>query len=342
LAKARPALELRLNQILERIMNRRRILLAGSAALGLPASRALAQNQTGDGRLITLVVPFAPGGATDAIGRLIGRQVGEILGQPVVVENRPGAGGTIGIAHVARSAPQSRTLVLVNALQHTSSASLYPDLKYDVLNSFTPIATIGSLRYILVVHPGFPASRADEFVAEVRRNPGRYAYASAGVGSAPHLVMAYFASLYGLDMLHVPYKGSGPAMTDLAGNSVQAAMDNVAAIPLVKAGRLKALGISGEQRMAGLPEIATFAQSGAPGFSVAGTWGFLGPAGMPADAVNAIAGAVRQTLGSASVAEQLVAQGISPGFDSGVAFARILAQEHSRWRDLIGKLAIRL
>ncbi len=324
-------------------MQRRQLLTGAGALLSGIAGSAWAQTTvTGDARPIVLVVPFAPGGATDAIGRLLGRRVGELVGQPVVVENRPGAGGTIGIGHVARAQPGSRTLVLVNALQHTSAASLYTDLRYDAVTSFSPIATIGSLRYILVVHPSSSATRADEWVAEVRRQPGKFTYASAGVGSAPHLVMAYFASLHKLDMVHVPYKGSAPAMTDLAANVVNAAMDNVAAVPFIRSGRLRALAISGEQRMPSLPEVPTFDESGAPGFSVSGTWGLLGPAGMPRSEITLVAQAIRQALQDPAVIEQLMSQGITPEFGSAEDFGATLAQETARWRALITQAGIRL
>jgi len=317
-------------------------VFASTAALSLSVLDGAAHAQSAIDKPVHLVVPFAAGGATDAIGRVLGKKVGEVLGVPVIVENRPGAGGTIGIDYVARAGADSNTIVLVNALQHTSSVKLYPDLKYDAIRSFRPLASIGTLRYMLVVNPDFPAADYAAFIRLVRAQPGKFAYASAGVGSAPHLVMELFASMEGLKMLHVPYNGSGPAMNDLIANHVQVSMDNVAAVPLVKAGRLRALAISGNRRSDAFPNLPTFAEAGARDFNVVGVWGVLAPAAMPERTAAALGDAIQQALKDAAVTETLVGQGIAPEYGPATQFTQTLREEAERWSKLIDLVKIKL
>jgi tripartite-type tricarboxylate transporter receptor subunit TctC len=287
------------------------------------------------GKPIRLVVPFAPGGASDGAGRVIAKRLSELLARPVVVENRAGAGGTIGIDYVARAAPDGDTIVLVNSLQHVSSAGLFPGLKYDVIQSFRPIAAIGQVRYMLVVNKDFPAKDLAAFFQLVKGQPGKYTYGSAGIGSAPHLVMELFARSEGLSMVHVPYVGSGPAMTALLAGQIDVAMDNVAAVPLVKAGKLRALAISGQGRVPDFPDLPTFAQAGAKDFDVVGVWGFLAPAKTP-DAVNSALGeAIERSLKDPAVVQALKAQGVEPEYGSAAKFGSTLASEYQKWSKLI-------
>ncbi len=307
-------------------------LLAVSPAVGQPVLD----------RPVILVVPFAAGGATDAIGRVIGRRLADLVGQPVVVENKPGAGGTLGIGYVARALPDSNTIVLVNALQHTSSAKLYPGLRYDAITSFRPLAAIGTVRYLLLVNPGFEARDYDAFVRLVRSQPGRYSYASAGVGSAPHLVMELFARTEGLTMVHVPYNGSAPAMTDLVANHVPIAMDNVAAVSFLKAGRLRALATSGSRRDASFPDVPTFAEQGWKGPDLVGHWGFLAPAAMPDRIANALGEAMAQAMKDPAVTEALRAQGIQPEYGTPARFGATLVEEAGKWSRIIDEARIKL
>ena len=279
--------------------SRTRALLASAAAL-LACTAALfcipAQAQAFPDRFVKLVVPFAPGGATDVLGRILGKRMGEILGQPIVVENHPGAGGTVGTEFVARAPADGYTLLLVNAIPHTASRRLYPALKYDPVKSFTPIGALGYNRYILVVGNDVPAKDYASFVALAKATPGKLNFASAGMGSAPHLAMELWLRAAGVDLVHVPYQGSGPAMTDLAGGRVQAAMDNVAAMPLIKSGKLRALAITGAKRAAALPDVPTFAEVGLADFDVTGTWGLVAPAGVPADRVAILSEALAKAV----------------------------------------------
>jgi tripartite-type tricarboxylate transporter receptor subunit TctC len=317
--------------------------IAGTAATGLgvgvllpcPARAAYPDKP------IHLIVPFPPGGATDVVGRVIGRKLQEITGQPIVVENKPGAGGTIGIEYVARSQPDGYTLVLVNALQHASSAALFPNLKYDAIKSFRPLAAIGKLRYMLVVTPSLDVKDLDGFVKLVRSQPGKFSYASAGIGSAPHLAMELFARTEGLVMTHVPYGGSGPALNDVIANHVQAAMDNVAAIPLVKSGRLKALAISGQGRAEGFPNLPTFAEAGAKNFDVTGSWGFMTTARTPDAAAGVLSNAIQAAMKDAEVQETLKVQGLQPEYGSAAEFEATLAGELDKWSKLIRDAGIK-
>ena len=315
------------------------LALAFAAAL-LAGGRAAAQAAVE--RPVVLIVPFAAGGATDAIGRVIGRRLADILGQPVVVENNPGAGGTLGIGLAARALPDSNTIVLVNALQHTSSAKLYPNLRYDAITSFRPLAGIGTVRYMLLVNPAFEARDYDAFIRMVRSQPGKYSYASAGVGSAPHLVMELFARTEGLTMVHVPYNGSAPAMTDLVANHVPIAMDNVAAVPFVKAGRLRALATSGPRRDPNFPDVPTFAEQGWKGPDLVGHWGFLAPAGMPDRVANALGEAMAQAMKDPAVNEALRAQGIQPEYGAPARFGATLVEEAAKWSRIIDESRIKL
>lgn len=314
------------------------LLLVGAAAF----FGSLAHAQAFPDRFVKLVVPFAPGGATDVLGRILAKRMGEILGQPFVVENHPGAGGTVGTEFVARAPADGYTLLLVNAIPHTASRRLYPALKYDPVKSFTPIGALGYNRYILVVGNEVAAKDYASFVALAKASPGKLNFASAGMGSAPHLAMELWLRAAGVDLVHVPYQGSGPAMTDLAGGRVQAAMDNVAAMPLIKSGKLRALAITGTRRAAVLPDVPTFAEVGLADFEVTGTWGLIAPAGVPADRVATLSDALAKAVQDPAVRETLIAQGIDPEAGTAAQYGATLARESDKWAKLIDEAKIKL
>ena len=300
-----------------------------------------AQAQTFPDRHITLVVPFPPGGATDAVGRIVGKKMSEFLGQPIVIENRGGAGGTVGIDYVSRQPADGYTIVFVNALPHTASKSLYGNLKYDPVGSFTPIGSLGTVSYVLVVNPQFPAQTLDAFIKAARAAPGKYNFASSGVASAPHLAMEVFVRVADVNLVHVPYQGSGPAMTGVVAGDVHAALDNVAAVPLVKGGKLRALAQTGSARSASLPDVPTFAEAGLPQFDVIGRWGLLAPAGVPPKAVALLSDALARAVNDPGVRETLLAQGITPESGSAQQFASVLASESVKWSRLIEQANIK-
>jgi len=308
--------------------------------LGGVAPRAEAQ--TYPDRYIRLVVPFAPGGATDVLGRILGKRISEIIGRQVVIENHPGAGGTIGIDFAARAPADGYTLVLVNALPHTASKKLYSNLKYDPVTSFAPIGSFGTIHYILVVNPQFPAKDYDAFVKLVRSQSGKFNYASSGMGSAPHLAMELFQRAAGLDIAHVPYQGSGPALKDVVGGHVAIAFDNVAAVPLIKAGRLRALAATGTRRSLSLPDVPLFTEVEMPGFDVSGKWGMLAPAGVPERVVSVLNDALTRTVKDPAVREQLLTQGIDPEAGTAREFEAVLVNELKKWSRLIEEANIKL
>jgi tripartite-type tricarboxylate transporter receptor subunit TctC len=312
-------------------------LLAGLAALSLGA-----QAQSFPDHYLKLIVPFAPGGATDVLGRILAKRMGELLAQSVVVENHPGAGGTIGTEFVARQPADGYTVLLVNAIPHTSSRKLYPNLKYDPVKSFTPIGALGTIRYMLVVNNDVPAQNYAQFVQLARSEPGKLNFASAGMGSAPHLAMELFMRAAGIDMVHVPYQGSGPALTDVMAGRVQATMDNVAAVPLIKAGRVRALAITGTTRSASFPDLPTFAEVGLPAFEVSGTWGLIAPAGVPADRVATLSDALAKAIKDPAVKDTLIAQGIDPESGSAAEYGAVLVRESDKWSRLIDEAKIKL
>jgi tripartite-type tricarboxylate transporter receptor subunit TctC len=311
---------------------------------GLVAAFAIAfgaSAQTFPDRHITLVVPFPPGGATDVVARVIGKKMSEILGQPIIVENRGGAAGTIGIDYVSRQPADGYTVVFVNALAHTAAKSLYPGLKYDPVKSFTSIGFVGTVSYVLVVNPEFPATTLDAFIKAVRAAPNKYNFASPGVASAPHLAMEVFMRAADIQLVHVPYQGSAPAMTGLLSNNAQVALDNVAALPFIKAGKLRALAQTGKTRASFLPDVPTFAEAGLPAFDVVGYWGLIAPAGVPPRVVSVLGDALARAVNDAGVRESLLAQGISPEWGTAQQFAAILASEQTKWSKLIEQANIK-
>jgi tripartite-type tricarboxylate transporter receptor subunit TctC len=290
---------------------------------------------------LTLVVPFPPGGATDTLGRILAKKMGELLNQPFVVENRGGAGGTIGTDYVSRQPADGYTMVLVNAIPHTASRKLYP-IKYDPVKEFTPIGALGTVRYILAVGTDVPAKDYAQFVQAVKAQPGKYNFGTAGVGTAPHLAMELYMRAAGVEMVHIPYQGSGPAITDLMGGRVQAIFENVPLVPLIKSGKVRALGITGKTRAASLPDIPTFIEVGLPAFEMTGTWGLVAPAGVPAERVAVLSNALSNALKDPTVRDALTAQGIDPEYGTAADFGTVLVRETDKWGKLIDEAKIKL
>jgi len=290
---------------------------------------------------LKLIVPFPPGGATDTLGRILAKKMGELLNQPFVVENHGGAGGTIGTDYVTRQPADGYTLLLVNAIPHTAARKLYP-VKYDPVKSFTPIGAMGTLRYILAINNEVPAKDYAQFVALAKAQPGKLNYASAGVGTAPHLAMELYTRAAGIEMVHVPYQGSGPAMTDLMGGRVQAIIENVPLVPLIKSGKVHALAITGNARAASFPDLPTFAEVGLPAFEMSGTWGLIAPAGVPADRVAILSNALSSAVKDPTVRDALIAQGIDPDYGTSAEYGAVLVREEAKWNKLVDEAKIKL
>ena len=293
--------------------------------LALAAAAAAAQSN-----VTRIVVPFGAGGVQDILARAISAELGAALGQKVIVENRAGAGGTIGTASVAKAAPDGHTLIL-SAASHTINGSLYATLPYDPIRDFTGVAHIGSVEYVLMVSAALPARTVGEFVDYARANPGKLNYATAGNGSATHLSMAYFAGLAGIDMVHVPYKATNEAVNEvLAGRSHAVIAANIGALGFVKDARVRMLGMTSAKRSKFLPELPTIAESGVPGYEFDSWLGLLGPAGIPPSTLEPINAAVGTLLKDPVILERLAKQGIEPRALSPEAFNALLRADFAK------------
>jgi tripartite-type tricarboxylate transporter receptor subunit TctC len=281
---------------------------------------------------VRVVVPFPPGGAVDFYARVVQQPLSEALGQPVIIDNRAGASGMVGADHVAKSAPDGYTLLLGNIASLAINVGIYPKMAYDPAKDFTPIMRTIDVQYALIVHPSVPANTVAELVAYARKNPGKLAYGSAGSGSLPHLAMELFKASTGTDMVHVPYKGGGPMVTDLLGGTVQVVIaDQANLMQHVKTGKLRALAVASPQRSPNYPDLPTIAEAGVPGFQAVAWNGLVGPAGLPPDIVTRIHDAFARVMAQPAVRDKLLAGGVEPVGDSPDEFARFNRAEIAKW-----------
>jgi len=290
---------------------------------------------------IRLIAPFAPGGPTDLFARLMGAKLGERLGQPVVVENRPGAGGSVGAEVAAKAAPDGYTIVLVSS-SFAVNATLYPKLPFDPLKDFAPVTLLASAPYLLAVHAGIKASSVRELIALAKAHPGKLNYGSGGSGSGPHIVAELFKSAAGLDIVHIPYKGTGPLTTALVAGDVQLAFGNMFALmPHVKSARVRPMAVTGAARSPVLSEVPTVAESGLPGFEATGVHGLLAPAGTPRRIIDKLNGECVAILRSPEVRAQLASEGAEAIGNTPEQYAAHLANEVQKWGKLIRERGIR-
>ena len=303
-----------------------------NAGLALAAGPALAQAPA---RVARIVVPFAAGGVQDLLARAMSTELGVALGQTVVIDNRPGAGGTVGTGFVAKSAPDSGVMVMA-AASHNIAGTLYTRLAYDPQKDFAPIAHIGNAGYVLMVHPDVPAKTAAEFIRHAKANPGVMNYATAGVGSATHLSMAYFNGLAGIDLVHVPLKATGEAINEVISGRAQAVIAaSIGALAFAKDSRIRLIGVTSPKRSKYLPEVPTIAETGLPGYEFDSWFGLLGPAGTPAAEVSRVNAAVGRLLKDPVVLERLDKQGIEPLAMPAGDFARLLATDFERMAKVV-------
>jgi len=316
-----------------------RYVLAALAALLL--NPALAQIYPS--KPVRLIVPFAAGGGNDNVARLVGKRLSDSLGQPVVVDNRPGAGGVVGAELAAKAAPDGYTLFLGGVGSHAINPNLHEKLPYDPVRDFAPIELLAQAPLVLVVHPSVPARDIAEFIAYARAHPGKLNFASNGNGSSSQLAAVMFGSMAGVDMVHVPYKGLSPALTDLLSGQVQLMFSSVVAIlPHIKAGKLRGLATTGAKRLASLPELPTLAESGLPGYEASSWYGILAPAGTPRDIVMKLNAELSKALEQPEVKNSLLAEGAEPAGGSPEAFAAHIRAEKERLGKLIRDAKIRL
>jgi tripartite-type tricarboxylate transporter receptor subunit TctC len=292
-------------------------------------------------RAVRLVVPFPAGGPADALGRAIADQLNKMWGQPVIIENRGGAGGNLGAEVVARAAPDGYTLLL-NASSHVINASLYEKLPYDPIKDFTPVSEVASYMLVLVVHPSVPATSVKEFVAFANSKQDGLSVANAGLGTPTHLAAVLFAQAAGVNLIHVPYRGAAPASTDLIGGQVPAMFNNpVNAVPQVRSNNLRALAVTGSKRLSLLPDLPTIAESGYPGFETRTWYGLFGPAGLPADVVRKLHADTEKVLRIPEVANNLIAQGWDIAVSPPDQFSVVLQSELDRWSAVVKRAGIK-
>lgn len=292
----------------------RTVGIAALCTFGLHAPGALAEDAY-PSRPITIVVPFPPGGGGDAQGRLLAQKLAEKLGQNVIVDNRPGAGTAIGAAYVANAKPDGYTLLMSSASTYTLNPAIRKSLPYDPIKSFEPIGIVSRVGLVMLANPGVPVNNLKDLTAAAKAAPGKYAYASFGAGTSSHFAAEMALQAMGIQLMHVPYKGSGPAMTDLIGGQVPFSFDTVtAALPQIKAGKVKAIAITTAKRSPLLPNVPTFAESGYPA-AVLDSWGMVvAPRGLPPAVHARLEKALADTLADPAVRKGFADQGVEPGF----------------------------
>lgn len=314
--------------------SRRAIALGAVAALAATALPTLAASDNYPSRPITLVVPYPPGGSNDVFARQVAKEIGDLLKQSVVVDNRPGASGNIGTAFVAKAAPDGYTLVAVSSSM-TTNAAVQPKMPFDPVKDLAPVAMIAKGPMVVAVNNEFPVSTPAELVKLIRDNPGKYNYATSGTGGVNHMATEYLRSMIpGFDIRHIPYKGQGPAVTDVIGNQVQMLISSGPSIlPMVRGGKLKAVGITSLQASPIAPELTPVA-SAVPGFEFDLWWGVLAPVGTPAAVVDKLNQAINQTLAKPAIKESFLREGALVSPLSAAQFGEVVKADVQRWKKL--------
>ena len=313
------------------------------AIVAVCAFAAPAAAQTYPNRPIKLVVGFAPGGPADVMARLIGVRLTAILGQPVVIDNRAGAGGTIGARAVAESEPDGHTLLLGNTSTLVISPLIYKNVNYDHVKGFAPIALLGTTSNLLIVNPDLPVKSAQELIALARARPGKLNYSSAGIGTPPHLIGEMFKQRLRLEIVHIPYKGGGPSVQAVVAGETQFSFENPASsLPLVQAGNVRALAVTSDTRTAQTPDLPTMIEAGVPDFVSVSFTAVVAPAGTPAAIVNKLNAAINESLKSPEVGPTLVKLSVDAKAISPEDFAAFLARERDKWATVVKGAAIQL
>lgn len=315
-----------------------RLLLA--TLLSLTALDAAAQYPA---KPIHIVVPSAPGDGSDLTARLISDQLSQALGQPVIVENKLGAGGVVGTEYAARQPADGYTLIMANAGSHSINAALYSKLSYDPAKDFTPVALVSVSPNMLTVNPSLPVKSVGEFIAYAKANPGVINYASGGNGSSAHLSAELFKTMSGIKMNHIPYKGSTPALTDLIGGQVQVMIGNLPPmLPHVKGGKLRALAVTTTKRYPGLPDVPTVAESGLAGFETVAWFGLFAPAGTPKEIVARLNREVNTIIARPDVREKLLAMGMEPSPGTPEEYGARQASDIAKWKKVVAESGARI
>ncbi len=325
-------------------LDRRQLLagLAAAGAIGATGSGAMAQGAWPN-KGMTMIVPFTPGGSTDILARLSGQKFTEAWGQSVTVENRPGAGGSVGSVQIARAPADGYTIGMGHIGTLSVNPSLYTGLQYDPLKSFEHLGMLAKVHNIMVVHPSIPAKNVQEFIAYAKKNPGKLNYGTGGNGSAAHIATAAFMVATGVEMVHVPYRGTAPAVNDLLSGQIQVMMTGgPAVLPHVRAGTLRALGTASLTRLPSANEIPTIAEAGVPGFEASQWYGLVAPAGTPKDIVMKFNAEIARAMSDKQVVETLDRDGAEPWIMTPDQFRAHIAKEIPRWADIVQKANIKI
>jgi tripartite-type tricarboxylate transporter receptor subunit TctC len=323
----------------------RRLSLMLPAAVAVPAllGPSAARAQAFPQRTITLVSPWPPGGANDTFSRLIAARLSTAFGQTVVVDNRPGATGTIGAAQVARAPADGYTLVMGSSPTHATALAIYPNLPYHPVRDFAPVTMVATVSNLLAVHPSVPAMTVQELIALARREPGRLSFGSAGNGSSQHLSGEMFKVMANVDMLHVPYRGAAPALADIVAGRVSLGFHNMPdMLPLVRGGQLRALAVTGDRRAAVLPDVPTIAEAGLPGYSAQVWFGVFAPGATPRPVVERLHAEIARALGDEEIRRRLDALGNEVSGMGPDDFARFVEQEVTRWADVVRRAGVQI
>lgn len=315
------------------------VLAAAVAGLG---SWHAAHAQSFPSKPIQLVVPFPPGGAVDIVGRLVGKKLGDRLGQPVVIENRGGAGTIVGAAYVANAPPDGYTLLISSGSTFTVNPALNAKLPYDPVKSYEPIGMVARVPLILLAHRDVPVDNVKQLIAAVNGAPGKYVYGSFGTGTTGHFAGELMWSAIGVKLLHIPYKGSAPAMTDLLGGQIPFTVDTVAAaLPQLKTGKIKAIAVTGTTRATQLPDVPTVAEGGFPGFSADSWLAVVAPRGLPADAKAQLQKALADAMADPEIRSKLIASGLEHAYEPAAAVTARIEDELPRMRAIAQRANIR-
>jgi tripartite-type tricarboxylate transporter receptor subunit TctC len=310
----------------------RRLVLAG-LALALPP---LAPAQAWPTKPVTIVVPFSPGGSTDVVARLVGQKLSELWNQPVVIDNRAGAGGNVGAALVAKAAPDGHTLLMTSGSIFTVNPHLYKKMPFDAKKDFAPVTNVASGPMVVVVPAASGINSLGELIARAKANPKVLNFGSAGIGSQVHMAGESFAHAAGIEIAHVPYKGEALAYTDLMSGQLQLVVGNIAAVSaLLPEGRMKALAVTSRERSALLPQVPTVSEAGVPGFENSGWFGFMAPAGTPAGVIERVQRDTARVLAQPEVRQRLAVQGMVPVANAPAEFAAAIEAESRRWADVV-------
>ena len=306
------------------------LALASLLVLALPAHA-----QSYPSRPIRIVVPFGPGGFTDVVARILQKELGASIGQPIIVENKPGAGSTIGTSEVAKAKPDGYTLAMISTT-HVITPHLYKEMPYDPIRDFTPVMKLGEGPYVLVMHPSLPVKNVAELIALAKAEPGRIDYASSGNGSSQHLVGALFVTMAGAPMNHVPYKGSSGAMNDLLGGQVKVSFVGMPnALPNLASGRLRALAVSTRRRSADLPDVPTLDEAGVPGYDATIWLALLAPPGTPRDVVQKLNMEVAKVLSTPDSRKLMSSAGVDVATSTPEELAKLMQSELDRWGKVV-------